>query len=602
MTDHGTIDGVIIERDVWIVMRDGIRLQADVWRPAASGRYPILLQRTPYNRADSFAVIVNAGIEPLRAVSEGFVVVIQDTRGRFGSEGAFVPFRTEADDGVDTIEWLAARPYSNGRVGMYGASYYAATQLLAAVRNPPALLAIAPQITASDYHDDWIYRGGALQLGFTLYWALGLAAAEAERRRGAGEDVDVVMAQLQKLTDDPWGAFRARPLNGLDALGTLLPDWNDWLAHPDRDEFWRSISIADQFATLDVPALHIGGWFDVFLHGTLANYRGLAGRKDAAEQRLIVGPWAHAVAYDALGEVDYGPASSIAALDLTRVQLDWFAGFLKPDATPSASAPVRVFVMGDNQWRDEDAWPPTRARTERFYLGTGVAEDSPFAGVLARDCPREDQPAASFTFDPADPVPTTGGATFLPGVYVGLHAGQRDQRAIEQRDDVLSYTTNPFDEDVEICGPVAVSLWAATSAADTDWTAKLVDVFPDGRALNICDGIIRARYANGTEAEDFVAAGSVREFRIDLGATAIVIGRGHAIRLEISSSNFPRFDVNPGNGGPVASATVADLVVANQQVFHGGAHPSHLELSVVAVNLPRPTAKSGAQHVTHRQD
>jgi putative CocE/NonD family hydrolase len=601
MTDRGTTDGVIIERDVWIAMRDGTRLQADVWRPAAAGRYPILLQRTPYNRADSFAVIVNAGIEPLRAVSEGFVVVIQDTRGRFGSEGAFVPFRTEADDGVDTIEWLAARPYSNGRVGMYGASYYAATQLLAATRNPPALRAIAPQVTASDYHDDWTYRGGALQLGFTLYWALGLAAAEAERRRGLGEDVEAVTAQLQKLIDDPWSAFRSRPLDGLGGLGALLPAWSDWLAHPDRDEFWRSISIADQFATVGVPALHIGGWFDVFLQGTLANYRGLVARPDAAEQRLIVGPWAHAVTYDALGEVDYGPSASLASLDLTRVHLDWFAGFLKPDATPSASAPVRVFVMGSNQWRDEDAWPPTRARTERLYLGSGT-EDSRFAGVLARDYPREDQPAASFTFDPADPVPTTGGATFLPGVYVGLHAGQRDQRAVEQRDDVLTYTTIPLDEDLEICGPVAVSLWAATSAADTDWTAKLVYVLPDGRALNICDGIIRARYANGTETEDLVAAGSVREFRIDLGATAIVILRGHRIRLEISSSNFPRFDVNPGNGGPVASAAAADLIVAHQQVFHGGAHPSHLELSVVAVNLPRPTAKSGVQHVTHRQD
>jgi putative CocE/NonD family hydrolase len=592
--ENESADGVIVDRDVWVPMRDGVRLQADIWRPSAAGRYPILLQRTPYNRADSFAVIVNAGIEPLRAVSEGFVVVIQDTRGRFGSAGEFDPFRTEADDGFDTIEWLAERPYSNGRVGMYGASYYAATQLLAATTNPPALRAIAPQVTASDYHDEWVYRGGALQLGFTLYWALGLAGAQAARRLAAGEAIDAEAAELQKLIDDPWGAFRTRPLTSLDALGALLPAWNDWLEHPSRDDFWRSISIAESFATIDLPALHIGGWFDIFLHGTLSNFRGLSGRRGAVEQRLIVGPWAHAVSYDTLGEVDYGGAASAAALDLTRVQLDWFAGFLKPDAEPQTAAPVRVFVMGDNEWRDEDAWPPTRARIERFYLDradarAGGAGEPRRAGTLSADRPG-DRSQAEFVFDPADPAPTTGGATFLPGVYVGMHAGQRDQRAVEQRADVLSYTTSALADDLEICGPVSVSLWAATSALDTDWTAKLVDVHSDGRALNICDGIVRARYANGTDQEELVPPGAVRECRIDLGATAIVIPRGHAIRLEISSSNFPRFDVNPGHGGQVASATTDDLVVATQQIFHGGAHPSHLELSVVAVKQPRPAA------------
>ncbi|MDQ1563783.1 MAG: uncharacterized protein QOI14_734 [Actinomycetota bacterium] len=596
MTTAQPDQGVIIERGVWITMRDGVRLQADVWRPAAVGRYPVLLQRTPYNRADSFAVIVTAGIEPLRAVDDGFVVVIQDTRGRFGSEGEFDPFQTEANDGFDTIEWLASRPYSNGRVGMYGASYFAATQLLAATANPPALRAIAPQQTASDYHDDWTYRGGALQLGFTMYWAIGLAAAELQRRRAAGEDVDAIGVELQKLIDDPWRAFRARPLTSVDPLGSLLPAWNDWLAHPDRDEFWRSISIAEHFASIDLPALHIGGWFDIFLPGTLANHRGFGAGPGAAEQRLVIGPWAHAVAHDALGEVEYGPTAPVAALDLTRLQLDWFAGFLKPGATPSGGTPVRVFVMGANEWRDEDAWPPTRARIERFYLGPyNALSQGDALGSVA-------QGQSRFTFDPADPVPTTGGATLLPGAYVGLHSGQRDQREVERRADVLTYTSEPLGEDFEICGPVAVSLWAATSASDTDWTAKLVDVYPDGRALNVCDGIIRARYADGTATQEFVAPGVVREFRIDLGETAIVLRRGHSIRLEISSSNFPRFDVNPGFGGDVASATADDLVVANQQVFHGGAHPSHLELSVVAANQPRPPENAGVQHATHRQD
>jgi putative CocE/NonD family hydrolase len=573
-------DGVIVERNVWIPMRDGVLLQADVWRPDAGGNFPILLQRTPYNRADSFAVVVNAGIEPLRAVAEGFVVVIQDTRGRFGSEGVFDPFRNEAADGFDTIQWLAAQEYSNGRVGMYGASYYAATQLLAATAHPPALRAIAPQVTASDYHDEWTYRGGALQLGFSLYWALGLAAAEAQRRSASGEDVAGLTAQLQELIDDPWLAFRTRPLERLDALNTLLPAWADWLAHPERDEFWKSISIAEHFTTLEIPALHIGGWFDIFLHGTLANFQGLSG--SGAAQRLVIGPWAHAVAYDALGEVEYGASASAAALDMTGLQLEWFSTYLKPNGTPLVSAPVRVFVMGANEWRDETEWPPARARSVRFYLTSGSA------GSLALSDQKPTGPSSSdaFGFNPSNPVPTVGGATLLPGAYVGLHSGQRDQREVERRSDVLSYTTDPLTTDLEICGPVQAAIWAATTASDTDWTAKLVDVFPDGRALNICDGIIRARYANPEGVEQLVPPGEVREYRIDLGATAIRIPSGHALRLEVSSSNFPRFDVNPGYAGEIAAATVGDQVVAQQTIFHDAARPSHLELSIVTPNQP----------------
>jgi uncharacterized protein len=589
-------DGVTVERNVWIPMRDGVRLQADIWRPAAGDNFPILLQRTPYNRADSFAVVVNAGIEPLRAVAEGFVVVIQDTRGRFGSEGVFDPFRDEAADGFDTIQWLAAQEYSNGRVGMYGASYYAATQLLAATAHPPALHAIAPQVTASDYHDEWTYRGGALQLGFTLYWALGLAAAEAQRRSAAGEDLADLTAELQELIDDPWQAFRTRPLDSLDALSTLLPAWADWLAHPERDEFWKSISIAEHFATLDIPALHIGGWFDIFLHGTLANFEGLSG--STAAQRLIIGPWAHAVAYDALGEVEYGASASAAALDMTGLQLEWFSSYLKPDGVPLVSAPVRIFVMGANEWRDETEWPPARARQARFYLSAGSANSL----VLSDRKPTDPSSSDAFTFDPSNPVPTVGGATLLPGAYVGLHSGQRDQREIERRPDVLSYTTDPLSADLEICGPVEAAIWAATTASDTDWTAKLVDVFPDGRALNICDGIVRARYANPRGVEQLVPPGEVREYRIDLGATAIRIPGGHALRLEVSSSNFPRFDVNPGYAGDIAQATVGDQIVAEQTVFHDEAHPSHLELSIVTPNQSGTPVNPGANHVPHRQD
>ncbi|MCW2492395.1 MAG: peptidase [Frankiales bacterium] len=566
---------VIVERDVLIPMRDGVAMQADIWRPADDARHPVLLQRTPYNRADSFAVIVNAGIEPLRAVADGFVVAISDTRGRFGSQGRFDPFRTEAADGFDTVQWLAEQPYSNGRIGMYGASYYGATQLLAATTRPPALKALAPQVTASDYHDNWIYRGGALQLGFALYWALGLAAAELVRRQRAGESLDAEAKELQQLLADPPQAFRTRPLTEVAVLRTLLPAWLDWLEHPGRDEFWREVSVAEHHPALELPALHIGGWFDLFLPGTLANFAGMS--VIGAQQRLIIGPWAHAVYYDALGEVDYGGSAAMAALDLTRVQLDWFATHLSETSARQPEPAVSIFVMGDNVWRNEDAFPPARARTEQWYLHPGAAG----AGRLNSETPGAEEGFSGFDYDPDDPVPTVGGATLLPGFYVGFNAGQRDQRAVEQRADVLSFTSAVLDAPLELCGPVSMILHAATDAADTDWTAKLVDVHPDGRALNVCDGIIRARYRAGGEQPEFVPPGTVTEFSIELGATSLVLAPGHALRVEISSSNFPRFDAHPNIAEPINSVSADAVVTAHQQIWHSAEHPSCLQLTTV---------------------
>lgn len=567
---------VIVERDVSIPMRDGVAMQADVWRPNDDLCHPVLLQRTPYNRADSFAVIVNAGIEPLRAVAEGFVVVISDTRGRFGSQGQFDPFRTEAADGYDTVQWLAAQPYSNGRVGMYGASYYAATQLLAATARPPALKALAPQVTASDFHDNWIYYGGALQLGFTLYWALGLAAAELARRQAAGESLESQAEELAGLLTDPASAFRNRPLGEIGVLNTLLPAWRDWLAHPTRDEFWQQVSVRDQHADLDLPALHVGGWFDIFLRGTLSNAAGMGAT--GAAQRLIIGPWAHAVYYDALGEVDYGAGAAAAALDMTRVQLDWFAEPLCDQPLTPAAAPVTLFVMGDNVWRSEDAFPPARSQVQNWYLNMGPDG----IGRLDSDPPPRDAGCSRFVYDPADPVPTVGGATFLPGAYVAFNAGQRDQRLIEQRPDVLIFTGPPLDEAIELCGPVSVVLHAATDAEDTDWTAKLVDVYPDGRALNVCDGIVRARYRCGGDKEHLIPPGTVTEFTIDLGATCLAMPAGHALRVEVSSSNFPRFDAHQNTAVPIADAQRGKP--AHQQVWHCAQHPSALRVTTV----PRP--------------
>ena len=566
--------GVVIERNVWVPMRDGVRLQADIWRPDDAGTFPTLLQRTPYDRSDSFAVIVNAGIEPLRAVAAGFVVVIQDTRGRFGSEGQFEPFIDEGPDGFDTVQWIAEQPWSNGRVGMYGASYFAATQLLAAIEQPPALKAIAPQFTTSEYYENWVYQGGAMQLGFALYWALGLAAAELARRQTTGEDVDAETAALRPLLADPAEAFRARPLDGL-AVTAGLPAWGEWLRHPDRDDYWVTRSVSDSFDRIEVPALHVSGWFDLFHRGTLENFRGLSAH-GVAEQSIIIGPWAHAVAYDAVGELYFGGAAAAAAIDMTRIQLDWFRRFLVDEPRRTPRAPVTIFVMGENVWREEAAWPPERATRTTFALG--LAADG--TGTLRANGETSDT-SRSFDYDPSDPAPTVGGATLLPGAYSSLNSGPRDQRSVELRGDVLVYTGPRLETAIELCGDVSVTLWASTSAADTDWTAKLVDVHPDGRAMSVCDGIVRARYRSGTSTARLLEPDTPHEFVIDLGSTALVLPAGHALRVEISSSNFPRFDANPNHGGLIASATESDSVIAHQRIHHGTTYPSRLELFTV---------------------
>jgi putative CocE/NonD family hydrolase len=570
---------MLVDRDVWIPMRDGVLLQADIYRPDDEQRHPVLLQRTPYNRRDSFAVVVNAGIEPLRAVERGYVVVIQDTRGRFGSEGLFHPFEHEGDDGADTIGWLAEQNYCNGRIGMYGASYYAATQLLAATQRPEALKAIAPKATAADYYDSWFYFGGALQLGFSVYWALGLAVAEATRRAGAGEDTSAELNDLENWLNDPARAFGSRPLIARGALNATLPAYEAWLTHDRDDVFWRAISVSDRWSSIEIPALHIGGWYDIFLRGTIANYVGMA--QHAPDQELLVGPWAHAVEYDALGEVEFGPGASAAALDMTGVHLEFFDRHLGENP-PAVERPVaKVFAMGSNTWVSHSRWPPAEAQTQSLWL-TGPGAEA--RGRLCDRQPQEKQPSSNFTFDPADPVPTIGGATFLPGAYIGLHAGPRDQRPTYHRQDVLTFTGPALGAPLTIAGSVAVELYAATSAKDTDFTAKLVDVQPGGRALLICDGIVRRRHV--IRAADVAQApsegpGDVERYEIDLGHTYYVLGTGHRLQLDVSSSNFPRFDVNPNHGGDIAHAVDADYVVAKQRVFHDSEHASRLLLDVL---------------------
>ena len=572
-----------VERDVAMPMRDGTILYADVYRPEAAGRHPVILLRTPYNKA--VPRVAYSQLDPMRAASRGYALVVQDTRGRFASDGEFSCFGNEIEDGYDTVEWVAGAPWSDGNVGMYGASYMGATQWLAALARPPHLRCIVPMITASDYHEGWTYHGGAFALGFNLSWALAnLVLPNLAHFKLAPAELAAVRAELVDAVDRMCGPFEHLPLAEYPLLRKhrLADYYYDWLAHPEDDAYWRQWNIESRHAEIAVPALNIGGWHDIFLGGTIRNYTGMRAKgatPAARSQRLIIGPWIHGLIWPNVnGEVDYGVLSQGLAIDLDGILLRWFDHWLRGlDTGMLAEPPVKLFVMGENAWRDQTDWPPSRARDTLFYLHSGGRANTLAGDGSLSAAPPATEPADHYLYDPRDPVPTRGGA--LCCWQGSVPGGAFDQRAVEARPDVLVYTTAPLTEPLEVIGPVTMKLWAASSAPDTDFTAKLVDVEPSGYARNLTDGIIRARYRASRSHATPIEPGRVYEYTIDLWATANVFKAGHRIRLEVSSSNFPRFDRNPNTGHPLGED--AELRPALQTVLHDATHPSHVVLPVL---------------------
>jgi len=561
---------VATEHNVAAKMRDGVTLRADIYRPRAEGKFPVLLERTPYDKTSE------AGFG-VKGAERGYVVVIQDTRGRYASEGEWYTFKNEADDGYDTVEWAAALPYADGKVGMFGGSYVGATQFWAAIAHPPHLAGIAPDVTASNYHDGWTYQGGAFEQWFNQSWASGLA--EDTLRRVSGRmSTPLEWRRVLPLTD--------YPLLAVPDLKTLAPYYADWLAHPSYDDYWKALSIEEHYGQIEVPVFTLAAWYDIFLGGSLRNFELLkskAGSERARRgQRLLVGLGGHAGGWEQrkIGDVDFGER---APFDGDRLVLDWYDRLLK--GIPNASAggkPVRIFVMGRNGWRDEDDWPLARAKTTKYFLASGgEANSSAGNGVLTTDAPASGLPAAqrkdTFEYDPANPVPTIGGPLCCRGEL--LKPGPFDQKAAEQRRDVLVYSTAVLAKDLEVTGPVTAELWVSSSAVDTDITAKLVDVAPNGFAQNLTEGILRLRYRDSAERPEPLKPGTVYKVKLDLWATSNVFLAGHRIRFEVSSSNFPRFDRNLNTGEEQAHAS--RMVKASNTVVHDREHPSALILPVV---------------------
>jgi putative CocE/NonD family hydrolase len=566
---------VTVEHGAAVIMRDGTVLHADIYRPRAAGEFPILLKRTPYDKHNDDAVDFG-----YKGAARGYVVINQDVRGRYTSDGEWYPFLYESDDGYDTVEWAAALPYSDGRVGMYGGSYVGATQMLAAIAHPPHLKGICPVVTASNYHDGWTYQGGAFEQWFNQSWTSGLAQDTLNRFVRSHTNA---LNGISKLPLSQYPLFELpRASSDADLLRSLAPYFLDWLAHPSDDEYWKRWSIENHYADIGVPSLTIAAWYDIFLGGSLRNYVGLKlhGRDNAARlgQHLLVTIGGHAGSGRKIGDVDFG---ADAPFDEDETTLSWYDFLFKNVANAFyRGKAVRLFIMGANQWRDEEDWPLVRARNTKYFLHSdGKANSALGDGTLVTASPHSDTPD-QYVYDPLNPAPTIGGPLCCDAEH--LAPGPHDQRKVEARSDVLVYSTPPLEQDMEVTGPVQLELFAKSSAVDTDFTAKLVDVGADGFAQNLTEGIVRARYRDAQDKMELMNPGQISKFTVDLWATANVFRKGHRLRLEVSSSNFPRFDKNLNTGDGAANGGKA--VPATNTIYHDAEHPSALILPIVAAN------------------
>ena len=571
----------VYERDVPMLTRDGATLRANVWRPA-EGTAPTLLMRTSYNKEmDRFAGGPLNPVPSLTAfLNAGYAVVIQDGRGTYASEGRFAPAVNEVDDGEDTLAWIAEQDWYDGTIGTYGASYMGMTQWAMGVSGAPGLKAIAPCITAADwYRGIWYSQGGALSITMATFWSAFMYAAEEMRALSSGESTDAApLARLGGALGDMLGLSQHTPVAELPVIGKGR--WlDDWLAHPDFDHYWQSQDLRPSFGSITAPALITSGWYDLFAHETIADFvrlRTEGGSEEAREgSRLIVGPWHHEMPMN--GEFRDKYFGLAAFGDHTAAHIAFYDQWLRGNEPTQSPARVRIFVMGIDEWRDEPDWPlPDTTYVDYYLASDGSANTRRGNGVLQAQ-PREEIAEDTFTYDPRDPVPTAGGGPLpVPG-----YVGPVDQSVVDLREDVLCYASPVLTEPVEVTGFVNLTVHVSSTAVDTDITAKLVDVHPDGTALNVCDGVLRLRYRVDLSAPELMTPGQVYEVTVPMSVTSNVFLPGHRIRLDISSSNFPRYDRNSNTGGHISSEPADAMVVAHNTIHHGEARASRLVLPVI---------------------
>ncbi len=560
-SSHDNPEKIRIERHLATPMRDGVKLYGDLYRPARDGKFPVLVIRTPYG-------VQRDGVHQnmIRFAQHGYAAFVQDVRGRYESEGQWDPFRNEANDGHDTVEWAAKQPWSNGKVGLEGGSYLGHVQWRAATQSPPSLVTMFPAVASTNIYKNWLAQGGAFRLSFNYGWGV----VRMPNRIMLPQYWHTEKYAPEELKYET--ILRHLPLKDIDVQsgGQPVQHFRDWLKHQSYDEYWKSISDEEHFDKVKVPVHTSGGWFDIFLNGTINGFTGVrrsgGTEKARRESKMIIGAWGHGPSQK-FGDVDFGPGAN---RDMFERQLRWYDHYLKgEDNGIDREPPIEIFFMGVNKWQHAQEWPLPGTKFTPYYLGGGHALSDAKPSGAGSD---------NYKYDPNNPVPTLGGNNCCGTPTL---AGPKDQRPIESRNDVLGYTSDALRAPVAIAGPVRMKLFAATDGRDTDWMIKLVDVYPDGFAMNVAEGMLRARFRTGVDKMELLQPGQVYEYEIEMAGTANVFQPGHRIRVDITSSNFPQFDRNPNTGDDLGASS--KIRVAAQTVHHGAAKASHIVLPVVPV-------------------
>jgi putative CocE/NonD family hydrolase len=571
-----------VDRNVPMEMRDGTVLRGDVFRGDDSEKHPAILLRCPYNKLllgdTDFLSLVDAAFA-------GYAMVVQDVRGRFASEGEYDGgdnfFAREGPDGYDSVEWVASQPWCDGNVGMAGGSYMALLQWMAAMESPPHLKAIAPWIYGTSTRIESALLDGVINLSVWSFWTAWMGMDIADKLEKQGKDVSQMRQMLNRAILNPEEVYSFLPLKDVPhfQFEDLREIWNvrvlNGIPGPqDAEGSWWP------YDKINVPCFHVSGWYDAYTRGTFHNFLSMrkeGGTELAREgQHVLMGPWSHALQLPSfVGDIKFGPFADGRGAQLTERHIAFFNKYLR--GMDIELPAIRYFVMGRNLWQDADTWPLPQTQWQKFFLHSkGHANTAGGDGLLSRDKPSSEL-ADIFVYNPHLPVPTTGGRgspkldNFVPGPL--------EQSRIARRNDVLCYTSPELDEDMEVTGPLALHLFASTSVRDTDFTAKLIDVYPDGRAYNVADNIVRARYRKSVFEPELVTPGEVIEYIINMGNSSQLFRKGHRIRIDISSSNFPAFDRNMNTGNPIGED--ARGIPAMQTIYHQSEYPSHIALPVI---------------------
>ncbi|MFC2076324.1 CocE/NonD family hydrolase [candidate division KSB1 bacterium] len=554
---------VVVETNIMVEMRDGIRLRTEIYRPDAPGAFPVILIISPYDDTKSGAK---------EFAKRGYVYIYQYARGRLGSEGFFYPYVTEGEDAFDALQWISSQPWCNGMAGMRGGSAEASCQFAVGAIGHPVLKTIVPWFPVTDAYNVF-FRQGAYRL-ISSHWAATMYAPYGLENKHSVARFDSINKSIPLIDQDK-------------IIGWPIPLMRDMLAHPAYDAFWRQISIGDKLRAIKIPTYMISGWFDSLLPGVLKAYAIMTGPDVSPSQkgnkRLVLGPWSHTANNTGIqGEMDFGKDGIVLLKDRNheRSALHWFDYYLKGKPVYDIdSPPVRIFVMGKNEWRDENEWPVKRTRFEKYYFHSkGDANSLRGDGAISTRLPQQ-EPADKFIYDPLNPVPSYHDTSYYSRKGMNAMLGPIDHRRMAEREDVLVFTSERLHNDIEVTGPVKVILYASSSAINTDFTANLCDVYPDGRSMRLCEGIIRATHRDGPKKLSFIEPGEVYKYQIDLLATSNLFKNGHQIRVEISSSNFPHYDRNLNTA--LNNAWATETVQAEQTIYHNEKYPSYILLPVI---------------------